>query len=73
MNASEQRQQVQGTAGAHQADGTIRVELDDGRCINAELSAKIKVRFMAIVPGARVRCELSPVVAGKARIVGLAE
>jgi len=73
MNAPDRRQEVQGTAGERLNDGTFLVELDDGRCINAELSAKIKVRFMAIVPGARVRCELSPVIVGKARIVGLAE
>jgi translation initiation factor IF-1 len=73
MNAPDRRQEVQGTAVKRQNDGTFLVELNDGRCIYAELSAKIKVRFMAIVPGARVRCELSPVSVGKARIVGLAE
>lgn len=66
-------QSVVGTAGQPLGNGQMRVELDDGRCIIAEVSAKIKVRFMAVVPGARVRCELSPVIAGKARIVGLAE
>jgi len=73
MTNPVERQEFKGTARERQPDGTIRVDLDDGRCINAELSAKIKVRFMVIVPGVRVRCELSPVVAGKARIVGLAE
>lgn len=66
-------QSINGTAREQLENGTVSVELDDGRCIIAEVSAKIKVRFMAIVPGARVRCELSPVVVGKARIVGLAE
>jgi translation initiation factor IF-1 len=64
---------LEGTAKVREENGMMRVELDDGRCIYAEVSAKIKVRFMAIVPGARVRCELSPVEAGRARIVGLAE
>ena len=49
--------------------GHALVELRDGSCILAELSAKIKVRFISVRPGDRVRCELSPYDPAKARII----
>jgi translation initiation factor IF-1 len=55
------------------ADGSFQVDIGDGHCIQAEVSAKIKVRFMAIEPGARVRYEVSPHMENKARIVELVE
>ncbi len=58
-----------GTVLGREADDRFRVELDDSRCISAEISARIKVRFTGIQTGARVACELSPHVDGKARIV----
>jgi len=50
-------------------DGQALVELPDKRCINAELSARIKVRFIGLKAGDRVRVELSPFDPDKARIV----
>ena len=49
--------------------GQALVKLGDGSCIQAEISAKIKVRFISVRPGDLVRCELSPYDPGKARIV----
>ena len=49
--------------------GRFRVELQDQRCIVAESSGKIRVRFEAIEAGDCVRCELSPIASGRARIV----
>ena len=49
--------------------GIALVKLSDGTCIEAEFSAKIKVRFISVRPGDLVRCELSPFEPGKARIV----
>jgi translation initiation factor IF-1 len=46
-----------------------RVELADRRCIEAECSGKIRVRFEDIEAGDSVRCELSPIAPGRARIV----
>lgn len=60
---------MHGTIQELSADGRVRVELDDSRCIEAEISARIKVRFTGIEPGARVACEISPYDDGKARIV----
>jgi translation initiation factor IF-1 len=49
-------------------NGQALVKLSDGSCILAELSAKIKVRFISVQPGDIVRCELSPFDPSKARI-----
>jgi len=49
--------------------GQALVKLSTGSCIQAEISAKIKVRFISVRPGDLVRCELSPFDPAKARIV----
>ncbi len=51
------------------ADGSAEVQLENGRCIIAGISGRIKVRFLRVREGDRVRCELSPYDPGKARIV----
>ena len=61
--------EVQGVVLRLLPDGAAEIKLDDGRCINAEVSAKIKVRFVRVRIGDRVRCELSPIDPSKARIV----
>lgn len=53
------------------ADGQAEVELADGHCIRAEISAKIKVRLVSVRPGDYVRCQVSPYDPAKARIVDL--
>ena len=71
---AENRQIIRiGTVQEKNDDGTYQVDIGDGHCIRAEVSAKIKVRFMAVEPGARVRCELSPIEENRARIVELVE
>ena len=50
-------------------DGLARVKFSNGSCVQAEISAKIKVRFISVRPGDLVRCELSPFDSAKARIV----
>ena len=49
--------------------GEALVKLSNGSCVQAEISAKIKVRFISVRPGDLVRCELSPFDPAKARIV----
>lgn len=61
--------QVEGVVESLLPGGVAGIKLDDGRCINAEVSAKIKVRFVRVRIGDRVRCELSPIDPSKARIV----
>ena len=50
-------------------DGSALVKFSDGTSVQAEISAKIKVRFISVRPGDLVRCELSPFDSAKARIV----
>jgi translation initiation factor IF-1 len=73
MRANRSCSVLYGTVKKQNSDGSVVVDIGDGHCIIAEVSAKIKVRFMAIEPGARVRCEVSPIAEGKRRIVGLVE
>lgn len=49
--------------------GAALVQLLDGSCIQAELSARIRVRFIGVRPGDFVRCEVSPYDPAKARII----
>ena len=50
--------------------GTMfRVELPGGRLVLAHISGKMRKHFIRIVPGDKVRVELSPYDLTKARIV----
>jgi translation initiation factor IF-1 len=55
------------------ADGGAEVEFADGRCISAKISARIRVRFISLRAGDRVRCEISPYDPALVRIVGCVE
>lgn len=47
----------------------FRVRLDEGQEILAHLSGKMRVHFIRVLPGDRVRVELSPYDGTKGRIV----
>jgi len=47
----------------------FRVTLDGGQSVLAHLSGKVRLNFVRIVPGDRVRIELSPYDLSKGRIV----
>lgn len=47
----------------------FRVRLDDGREILAHLAGRLRLHFIRVLPGDRVRVELSPYDEGKGRIV----
>lgn len=47
----------------------FRVKLDNGYLILAHISGKIRQRYIRIIPGDRVRIELSPYDLQKGRIV----
>lgn len=47
----------------------FRVKLDDGREILAYLGGKMRVRHIKVLPGDRVRVEMSPYDETKGRIV----
>ena len=63
---------------AIEQDGTIvealsnamfRVELENGHEITAHISGKIRMNFIRILPGDRVKVELSPYDLSKGRII----
>lgn len=39
---------------------TFRVKLDDGRVVLAHLAGKMRIRYVRIFPGDRVKIEMSP-------------
>jgi translation initiation factor IF-1 len=46
----------------------FRVELDDGKVLICHLSGKMRMHFIKILPGDRVRIEMTPYDEGKGRI-----
>lgn len=46
----------------------FRVELDDGKILICHLSGKMRMHFIKILPGDRVRIEMTPYDEGKGRI-----
>jgi len=47
----------------------FRVELDNGHKVLAHISGKMRMNFIRILPGDRVRLELSPYDLSKGRII----
>ncbi|MBU1023472.1 translation initiation factor IF-1 [bacterium] len=47
----------------------FRVELDNGHVVLAHISGKIRMHFIRILPGDRVKIELSPYDLSRGRIV----
>ncbi|MBI5044946.1 MAG: translation initiation factor IF-1 [Candidatus Levybacteria bacterium] len=46
----------------------FRVELEDGSVVLCHLSGKMRIHFIKILPGDRVRIEMTPYDLGKGRI-----
>ena len=64
--------------GAIEQDGVItenlsnamfRVELENGHMVTAHISGKMRMHYIELLPGDRVKLELSPYDLSKARIV----
>lgn len=47
----------------------FRVELEDGNVVLCHLSGKMRMHFIKILPGDKVRIEMTPYDKGKGRIV----
>ena len=58
--AKEEAFQVQGKVMQALANTQFRVKLDNGHEIIAHIAGKIRKNFIRILPGDRVRVELSP-------------
>lgn len=60
---------VEGVVQENLPNTFFRVELDDGRLILAHLSGKMRLHYIKVLPGDRVRVEMTPYDDKKGRIV----
>ena len=52
--------EIEGTVVEALPNGMFRLEIKPGHCILAHISGKIRIHFIRILPGDRVKVELSP-------------
>lgn len=60
--------EVEGTVTESLPNAMFRVQLEGDRMVLAHLSGKVRLNFVRIVPGDKVRVELSPYDLSKGRI-----
>ena len=65
----EEALEVEGVVTQALANTRFRVQLDTGTLVLAHVAGKMRKNFIRIVPGDKVRVELSPYDLGKGRIV----
>ena len=65
----EQTVEIEGTVKEALPNATFRVVLDNGQEVLAHVSGRMRVHFIRIVPGDRVKVELSPYGPKRGRIV----
>lgn len=66
--AKEEAIEVEGTILESLPNAMFRVELDNGHKVLAHISGKIRMHFIRILPGDRVKMELSPYDLSRGRI-----
>ena len=67
--AKEDNIEMQGTVLETLPNTMFRVELENGHVVTAHISGKMRMRYIKLLPGDRVKLELSPYDLTKARIV----
>lgn len=67
--AKEEAIEVTGTVTEPLKNAMFRVELDNGHMVLAHVSGKMRRYFIRILPGDRVKLELSPYDLSRGRIV----
>ena len=67
--AKEEAIQVEGTVIETLPNAMFRVELENGHKVLAHVSGKMRMHYIRILPGDRVRLEMSPYDLTKGRIV----
>jgi translation initiation factor IF-1 len=67
--AKEKGIEVEGTIAETLPNAMFRVTLEGGHQILAQVSGKIRMNFIKILPGDRVKCELSPYDLTRGRIL----
>lgn len=65
----EEAIEVEGIVKETLPNAMFRVELDNGHKILAHISGKIRMNFIRILPGDRVKMELSPYDLSRGRII----
>jgi translation initiation factor IF-1 len=68
MTKKEEPIEVEGTVVEALANTRFRVQLESGHKVIAHVAGKMRKHFIRIVPGDRVRVELSPYDLAKGRI-----
>lgn len=66
--AKEELIEVEGVVNEALPNAMFRVELDNGHKVLAHVSGKIRMHFIRILPGDRVKVELSPYDLSRGRI-----
>jgi translation initiation factor IF-1 len=61
--------EVDGTVKEALPNATFRVVLDNGHIVTAHVCGKMRMHFIRIIPGDKVKLELSPYDVTKGRIV----
>lgn len=69
MGKNEEAFEVEGTVTAAPANTRFRVQLETGTEVLAHVAGRMRKNFIRIVPGDKVRVELSPYDLTKGRIV----
>jgi len=59
-SGKEEAIEVEGVVVETQPSATFRVELESGMIVEAKVSGKIRMNWVRILPGDRVKVELSP-------------
>lgn len=67
--AKEELIEVEGVILESLPNAMFRVELDNGHKVLAHISGKIRMHFIRILPGDRVKLELSPYDLNRGRII----
>jgi translation initiation factor IF-1 len=65
----EEAIEVEGTIKETLPNAMFRVELDNGHKVLAHVSGKMRMNFIRIIPGDRVKLELSPYDLTRGRII----
>lgn len=67
--AKEEAIEVEGTVSEALANTQFRVELENGHIVLAHVAGKMRKNFIRIVPGDRVKVEVSPYDLTRGRII----
>ena len=66
--AKEDLIEVEGEVAEALPNAMFRIKLDNGHIVTAHISGKIRMHFIRILPGDRVKVELSPYDLSRGRI-----